>query len=405
MSDRPKRTKPSQVPELRVVETTDAGTVEEFAPSGYVESRLAEYEAQIFAGDDILTGIAPREFLVPGWLVLDGTSLLIAAPGGGKSFFSVMLGMAFATGGTFAGHQLPKKKVLYIAAERSSDIRDRYEAYRNHFGVTDERRFMVWDMREPIDATSADAATYAAKLVRKSGAEIVIIDTYAQVTAEGKENDTNETSRLVRGFLKPVLEATGRGHVMLVHHLGKKEEAGARGSTALVGAVDSQVTLFHEKSSGARWAEVTKLNAGEMPDRENFRIESVRVDSSVTPDGRLVEARSVGVMVATSAPAEAGEEIIRECVETYEGVGGASRVDIQAALGHVTEDEKKSKKNATQARINRLIAQGKLEPHGSGRNVRYQRGPVWRLLEESRVGEFWDDKPPHLDRDGKPFAF
>lgn len=397
MSERPTRPKPSQVPELRVVESTDAGTVEEFAPSGYVESRIAEYEAQIFAGGDILTGIAPREFLVPGWFVLDGTSLLIAAPGGGKSFFSLMVGMAFATGGTFAGHQLPKKKVLYIAAERSSDIRDRYEAYRNHFGVDDEKRFQVWDMRDPIDATSADAAHFVSEIVRKRRVEIVIIDTYAQVTTEGKESDNNETGRLVKSFVKQVLEATGRGHVMLVHHLGKNADAGARGATALVGAVDSQVTLFHEKSSGARWAEVTKLNAGEIPDRENFRIESVPLDSSVTSDGRLVEARSVGVMVATSAPAEAGEEIIRECVETYEGVGGASRLDIQAALGHVTDDEKKSKKNATQARINRLIAQGKLEPDGKGRSVRYRRGPVWRIVEASRDWE--GDEPP------KPFAF
>lgn len=399
MSERPIRQKPTQVPELRIVEETDAGTVEELAPSGYVEARLAKYEAQVFTGRDILERIEPREFLVPGWLVLDGTSLVIAKPGGGKSFFAVMLSMAFATGGTFAGHKLPKKKVLYIAAERASDIRDRLEAWLHHHGATDEALdgIAVWDMREPINATSADSASYVSDLVKKSGAEIVIIDTYAQLTAEGKENDTNETSRVVRDFLKPVLEATGRGHVMLVHHLGKNLEAGARGSTALVGAVDSEVTLFFEKSTGARWAEVTKLNAGEIPKPEHFRVESVSVPSRVTISGRLVEERSVGVMVAASAPAEAGEEIIRECVESYEIVGGASRSDIQAALGHVTDDEKKQKKNATQARINRLIAQGKLEAHGKGRSIQYRLGPVWRIAEASRDWE--GDEPP------KPFAF
>jgi len=396
MSDRPKRPKPSEVVELRVVEDTDAGTVEEFAPSGYVENRLAEWEAQIFTGDDILTRIAPREFLVPGWFVQDGTSLLIAAPGGGKSFFALMLGMAWATGGTFAGHQLPKKRVLYIAAERSSDIRDRYEAYRNHSGMTDEGRFMVWDMREPIDATSPDSGPLVSQLVKKTRAEIVIVDTYAQVTAEGKENDNNETQKLVKSFVKQVVEATGRGHVMLVHHLGKNAEAGARGATSLLAAVDSQVTLFHEKSSGARWAEVTKLNAGETPNRENFRIESVEVSPMVTPDGRLIAARSVGVMVASSAPTEASEEIIRHVVGLYEDVGGASRSDIQNALGHATDEEKKQKKNQTQRRLNGLRDQGKVEVHGRAQATRYRLGPVWRLTEASDEAEGDEPRRPFI---------
>lgn len=398
-NDKQKRPKPSQVPELRVVEATDAGTVEELPTSSYADERLERYRAQIFTGRNILDGIEPREFLVPGWLVLDGSSLVIAKPGGGKSFFAVMLAMGFATGGTFAGHQLPKKKVLYIAAERASDIRDRIEAWLHHHDEAEEilDRIAVWNMTEPLDATKPDAAAFVTNLVRECGAEIVIMDTYAQLTADGKENDTNETSRVVRDFLKPVLEATGRGHVMLVHHLGKNLEAGARGSTALVGAVDSEVTLFFEKSTGDRSAEVTKLNAGEIPKKEHFRIESVPLPEWVAPSGRRVESRDVGVMVPSSAPAEVGEEIIRECVETYEGVGGASRADIQTALGHVTEDEKKRKKNSTQTRINRLIAQGKVESHGKGQGTRYRLGPVWKITEASRN---WDD-----DDAPKSFAF
>lgn len=381
------RPKPSQVPSLVVVKETDAGTVEELAPSTYLDERHAEFAAQIFSGRDILTGIEPKEFLVPRWFVKDGTSLVIAKPGGGKSFFAVMVGMAFATGGTFAGHTLPRKKVLYIAAERASSVRDRFQAFTLFHDADDEGFFSIWNMRRPLDATKPDAATYVAEQVKRLGAEIVVLDTYAQLTAEGEENNTNATSKVMRDFAAPIVEATSGGHVMMVHHLGKNPEAGARGSTALPGAADAEITLSFEKATGSRTATVTKLNDAEDGELAHFRIESVEIPEQVTKDGRRVPSREVGVMVSSSAPLEVGEDVIRECVAACEREGGASRVDIQVALGHSTDEERKQKKNSTSQRITRLIKQGKLAGVGNGKSTRYVLGPVWKLLEAESPSE------------------
>jgi hypothetical protein len=386
-NDKPTRLKPSQVRPLRVLEESDAGTVEELAPSTYLEDRHAEYAAQIFSGRDILTGIEPKEFLVPRWFVKDGTSLVIAKPGGGKSFFAVMVGMAFATGGTFAGHTLPRKKVLYIAAERASSVRDRFQAYTLFHDADDEGFFSIWEMTRPLDATKPDAALFVAEQVKRLGAEIVVLDTYAQLTAEGKENDANETSKVIRDFLAPIVKATSGGHVILVHHQGKNVENGARGSTALVGAADAEITLSFEKATGNRTATVSKLNDGEDGATAHFRIESVEVPEQVTKNGRRVPSREVGVMVSSSAPLGVGEDVIRECVAACEREGGASRVDIQVALGHSTDEERKQKKNSTSQRIGLLIKQGKLAVVGNGKSTRYVLGPVWKLLEAESPGE------------------
>lgn len=389
------RVKPQQAPGLVLVEENEAGTVEEFTPAtSYLDERSARYAAQVFTGKDILDKIEPRRFLVPGWLVLNGASLVIAKPGGGKSFFATSLAMEFIRGGYFAGERLPKKRVLYIAAERATDIRDRLEAWLIHHEEPTEllEGFALWEMTEPLDATKPDAAKWVCDEVRKHRADVVIIDTYAQLTADSQENDNNATSRVVRDFLRPVLEATGKGHVMLIHHLGKNAEAGARGATSLVGAVDSEITLRF--SDGNRWADVTKLNAGDIPPPEYFRIESATLPGRALASGEYVEPRAVGVMVPGKPTAKPWESDVRRVLENFELEGGTSRKQIQLALG-LTGEELERSSDTWSARLKELVAQGKVEVTGKARSTRYRLGPVWKLGE----GEPGEENPGEVTLD------
>jgi hypothetical protein len=388
------RKKPSQLAPLRVVEENEAGTVEEFISSTYLDERSARYSSQVFTGSDILDKVEPRRFLVPGWLVEDGSSVLLAKPGGGKSFFATSLAMEFLRGGTFAGHRLPKKRVLYVAAERASDIRDRLEAWLQYHEAPTEllEGFALWEMTEPLDATTPDAARWVVEQADRHKADVVFLDTWAQLTASGQENDNNATQRVIRDFVRPVLEATRGGHVMLIHHLGKNVENGGRGASSLQGAIDTEITL--KFSDGARWADVTKINAGETPPPEYFRIESVEVPGRAMPSGKYVEARSVGVMVSGKPNAKPWEEEIRRVLTNFEPEGGASRRQIQKALGHSDEELERSADTWSNRLGKELLAQGKVEKIGDKKATRYRLGPTWKLAELA------DDEPqeePLLD--------
>lgn len=405
MSERRTRQKPSEVAALRVVESTEAGTVEEILPSGEVLDDRTTSErdaAEIFSGSNLLN-IPPVKWLAEGWFPSGGVVSVISEPGKGKSFFSVSTAMEFVRGGEWLGRKLPKFEVLYIAPERPTDIRDRAEGWciRNEEPLELLEGFHLWKMTTPLDATKPGNYVRIVEQIKRLGAKVVVLDTYAKFTADGQENDNNATERVFRDFIRPICAATEGGLVIVVHHKGKTQGAGARGASSFQGDTDVEITV--DFSNGQRSAKVTKINAAQEPPPQFFTIDTVDLPPRLLPNGETAPARSVGVMVEADAKVVAWEEEVRRIVESFESEGGASRRQIQISLGMAEEQIAKTadtwaNRLGRSPKHNGLTAQGKLEMVGEGnKNTRYRLGPVWRLAEASRDWE--GDEPP------KPFAF
>jgi hypothetical protein len=130
--------------------------------------------------------------------------------------------------------------------------------------------FMNRESVEELLATIRDAE-------RHSGhkATLVIVDTLARAMAGADENSAQDIGQVV-GHADLIRQVTG-ATVLLVHHTGKDVERGARGSSALRAAVDTEIEC--KGLAGQRMATVAKQRDLETGAKLPFTLRVVNVGS------------------------------------------------------------------------------------------------------------------------------
>jgi RecA-family ATPase len=96
---------------------------------------------------------------------------------------------------------------------------------------------------------------------------MIVLDTLARIIGSGDENTARDMGVLIQNIDK-LRVATG-AHVMVVHHSGKTKANGARGSSALRAATDTEIEV-----EGGR-IKVRKQRATEEAKDVAFRLKSV----------------------------------------------------------------------------------------------------------------------------------
>jgi hypothetical protein len=375
------RKKPSEIARLRAVSATDAGTIEKIekitpgeneTPS-IIEEKVTRWAAETFEGGDVLEAIGPRRWLVKDWLPLDAVGAIVAPAGAGKSFFALSLALEITRGGYFAGEKLEPMSVLYVAAERATDQRDRLEAWQVKHSTKAPRGLRVFAPRRPPQLTEAaqDSIEALCEKVRRDRVKVVILDTFARMTL-GLDEISSAKVGPVMDSLDRIRDATKGGLVLIVHHTGHANKDRERGSTAIIGALDFSIVLDGDPT--ALRAQRKKSNAGRpdvMP--EWFRIENVELP----PAPGDTDPRNVGVLVPTS-PRNAGSNLDEEIVELIVTAfpKGATVAEVVAAL-------EKGGESAVRKRLNALAKSGTLKTWGGPRpkHVFYGPGPLARLAE------------------------
>lgn len=113
---------------------------------------------------------------------------------------------------------------------------------------------------------------------------LVVIDTLARSMGAGDENTAKDAAQFARNC-DLIREATG-AHVMVIHHSGKNEDLGARGSSALRAAVDNEIQVTADGKIMSR-----KQRDQEPPEPQHFELRSVVLGSD--EDGEPVTSAVV----------------------------------------------------------------------------------------------------------------
>ena len=106
------------------------------------------------------------------------------------------------------------------------------------------------------------------------------------------ENSAKDMSEAVAGA-DAIREATG-AHVCLVHHAGKEDAKGMRGSSALLGAADTVIQITADKGSGGKVAEIEKQKEDDAGRQIAFKLESVEL-GEVDEDGDQIRSAVVAL--------------------------------------------------------------------------------------------------------------
>jgi hypothetical protein len=262
-----------------------------------------------------LEELEEAESLIEGFLVKESVVRLYGPPKSYKSF--VMLDMAGCVGAgiPWAGNRTAMANVLYVVAEGVRGIKRRVRAWeaqnkRTMTGVHFYPKAIQLGDRREVRGLIAFA--------KRGGYEFIILDTQARCTVGLEENSASEMGVVVAA-LDVLKEVTG-ACVALVHHSGAAGGR-ARGSTAILGALDAEFEVEADKNT-------MSVNLRTRAQKDLAEARDVEMDL-VTPGPGLALAVKARMAWYRPTPADLtplpGHELeTLRAVDTFGGAGGTT---------------------------------------------------------------------------------
>ncbi len=202
----------------------------------------------------------PREQLLGPWLKTQSLCMVHAWRGVGKTYFSLNVAYAVASGGSWLGwHAEKPRKVLYLDGEMPGEsLQKRLEKIA---GRSDKKppsqhfRILTPDMQP--DGITPNFATFegrqaVSELIESDTALIIVDNLSALLRGAGPENDAQSWEQMA-GW---ALQMRARGHsILYVHHAGKGGTQ--RGTSKKEDILDTVICLSrpanYEAREGARF--------------------------------------------------------------------------------------------------------------------------------------------------------
>ena len=188
----------------------------------------------------------PPKFLVGDYIVENSFVCLYAPPASFKSFLVMDWALSVAHGADWAGRPTRKAPVVYLAMEGQTGLINRALAWHNDRKLEAKGVQFAAVTTSLMMADNGQADTQALIEAIENGMKdkpaMVIIDTLSRVM-DGDENTQTSMSAFVR-HCQQIQEAFECA-VVVVHHTGKAGN-GARGSSVLQGAVDTELEIKRE---------------------------------------------------------------------------------------------------------------------------------------------------------------
>lgn len=236
-------------------------------------------------------GAANAGYVIKGLLQRSSYALVYGAPGSGKTFTVLDMAWHVAAGEEWMGKRVKQGAVLYLPFEGAGGMRGRAAALRQHYGDWDVPLYFDdsgYNLREPAGRQALGEAI--AQLPSKP--TMIVIDTLAHALCGGDENSAQDVSAFNAG-VQALIAHTG-ACVVVIHHPGKNVANGARGSSALLGAVDTEMCVADRKVTPTKQRDV------ELGDPIGFQLKTISVGFDA--DGDIVTSCVVVPNVVAKSP-------------------------------------------------------------------------------------------------------
>jgi|GEM_PF-546766 hypothetical protein len=272
----------------------------EVIPGGALTARKTESRIKLIPFDKIKLGTEPR-YLVKGIIPRESLAVVWGPPKCGKSFWTFDVAMHVALNWSYRERRVQQGPVVYCAFEGQNGFEARAEAFRQTFPI--ETSDPVPFYLEPLTLDLvADYAELIAVIGQQLGATppvLVVLDTLNR-SLRGSENDSKDMSAYISAA--DAIREAFHCSVVIVHHCGI-DGTRPRGSTALTGAVDAQLSVKRD-ASDAIIVEVEFMKDGAAGDIIGSRLK--QVDVGRDQDGEPIT--SCVIEPVDVAPIAAGSE-------------------------------------------------------------------------------------------------
>lgn len=193
---------------------------------------------------DYADNVQDPTWLIPNMIPAHGIGMLYGESGSYKSFLALDMGLSLAFGIPGQWNAPPvKNDVLFLAGEGPvATAKKRWPAWMEWQGIEfrNDHRFFI----SPEVPLYSDSAAW--ELVKKDLAELkvrpalIVIDTLTRLITGLDENSAKDAS-MVTKFMEQ-LARYYECFVLAIHHTGKDQNKGARGSSAFYANVDTVIS-------------------------------------------------------------------------------------------------------------------------------------------------------------------
>lgn len=179
--------------------------------------------------------------LVKGLLQRGSYAALIGQPGAGKSFLMFDLGYCVASDQAWMGRRVKGGPVAYLPFEGLGGLVKRAQALRQKYGDGEVPFYILPAAGLNLRDAAGRRALGALIAEMPEPPSLIVVDTFAKAMAGGDENSAQDVGAFNLA-IEGLIEATG-ACVLAIHHSGKDKSKGARGSSALLGALDTELEV------------------------------------------------------------------------------------------------------------------------------------------------------------------
>ena len=245
-----------------------------------------------------------QDYTIKGHLPSNSLCSVYGPSGSYKSFLAVSWACHIAAGLKWSGKSVSGGSVLYIVGEGGIGVPRRIKAWENVYNdaVPLDNFYLVNRPVFPVRPDEANQVVIAAKQVEATTGEpvkFIVIDTLARCFGGNDENDARDMGAFIEGcdLIKRETGAT----LLVVHHSGKDEGKGARGSSAFRAALDAEFHVKREGDGGALVLTCTKMKDSEEQPQRAYDLRTAELFTD--DDGELICS-----LVVIDVPREAKDE-------------------------------------------------------------------------------------------------
>lgn len=209
-------------------------------------------------------------WLIPGVLPANGVGMMYGPTGSYKSFLALDMALCLAYGHAGQWGAPPvKNDVLFFAGEGPvATAKKRWPAWLEWQNIAsrEDHRMVIMDRvpsyqdREAWETIKADLLAMGVKPA------LITIDTLTRLLTGFDENSAKDVT-IITTFLED-LARYFECFVLVIHHTGKDEKKGARGSSALLANVDASFST--SKKVGGSALKIIKQKDADVPDDPHY---------------------------------------------------------------------------------------------------------------------------------------
>jgi len=224
---------------------------------------------------DELQNLPKLNWLIKDVLVDGGIATIYGESGSTKSFLAIDLALHLASGSEWFGLPVSREiPIIYTALEGFRGVAKRIKGWCKENNLSPTNMLITHDtLLLGQQGSVEDFINHYKKKQFHSG--MVIIDTLNMACPNIEENSASEMSGVIRKakLITEQLNST----VLIIHHSGKDESRGMRGSSSLKASMDTIIYVRQDSNGNCEWS-LEKSKDSECGIRHGYRLETIALD-------------------------------------------------------------------------------------------------------------------------------